>query len=69
MLTVKHAKNPRRTADVDKIDLDVLFREFGTTYIPYTADRNEPAGNGPDLWAQANRGDFGTVVEYVEPMY
>ena len=69
MLTVKHAKNPRHTADVDKIDLDVIFRELGTEYIPYTADRNEASGNGPDLWAQARRGDFGPVAEYVEPTY
>ena len=69
MLTVKHVKNPRRTADVDKIDMDVLFREFGAEYIPYTADRNESGGNGPDLWAQATRGDFGAVIDYVEPTY
>lgn len=46
------------------IDLNVTFEGLGT--VPFAASKNDPMSHGPEIYARAVNGDFGTIAEYTE---
>jgi hypothetical protein len=68
MLTVKSASQPKYiTPDNLVIELQVLFKEFGDTVLPFGAMASDVEQHGRDLHARALAGEFGEIAPYVPP--
>lgn len=62
------AKSPRwANSEKTIIDVDVNFGAIAEDYVPFTADLNDPAPHGVELYNRALAGDFGAIADYVAP--
>ena len=67
MLTIQYAKDPWY-GDAEGIDiqLTVKFEEMSDE-LPFCANADDPMSYGRELYANALRGDYGTIAPYVPP--
>jgi hypothetical protein len=62
------ARNPVwSNANQTRIDLEVDFSFIADEWVQFTASADDNTGYGPELFARAVAGDFGTIGPYVAP--
>ena len=68
MLTFKQAKNPvYGNFDETIVNLEVMFEEFGDTWLPFTAMPTDPELHGVEIYNKAKAGEFGAIAPYSAP--
>ncbi len=65
---VLNLKNPRWVNQAQtQIDCEVEFKKFEGTYLPFTADPNDPEAHGRDIYQRLVNGEWGEIAAYVPP--
>jgi len=68
MLTFKQAKNlVYGNVDGTSINLEVMFEEFGDTWLSFTAMPTDPEPHGVEIYNRAKAGEFGAIAPYSAP--
>jgi hypothetical protein len=66
-LTVEYANSPVWANEANTaINLNVKFVEYDTV-LPFTATSTDDTTYGPELFAKAVAGDYGSIAAYVKP--
>lgn len=66
-IKLTYAKNPKWiNAEHSRIDLIAKFEHINYE-VPFTADPNDSAAHGRNIFTRAAAGEFGPVAEYVPP--
>ena len=56
--------NPEHTY----INMNVTFEHTGDDVLPFTANQNDTEVHGKDIFNRAVSGEWGSIIEYVEPV-
>jgi len=60
--------NPRwANAEQTSIDCEITTSQFGTEVLPFTADQNDIAAHGREIFADLVAGKYGPIAEYIAP--
>lgn len=66
-ITALRVTSVRHTADVNALDMDVVFSHIPERAIPFTARQDDAEELGRDLFEQAMAGEFGEIAPYEAP--
>ena len=50
------------------VNMNVTFEHTGLEVLPFTANQNDFAQHGKDIFNRAVSGEWGTIAEYTEPV-
>ena len=50
------------------VNMNVTFEHTGLEVLPFTANQNDSAQHGKDIFNRAVSGEWGTIAEYTEPV-
>ena len=48
------------------VNMNVTFEHTGLEVLPFTANQNDSAQHGKDIFNRAVSGEWGTIAEYIE---